>query len=127
MILKTGIKGSGSTSVTELLTAKTLGSGELPVFATPAMIALVEKTAWESVADYLEPGQSTVGTKVDISHTAATPLGREVYCETELKMIERRRLVFSASVYDGSGMIAEGTHERFIVDIEKFLSKANDR
>ena len=126
-MLETGIKGSGEVVVTEELTAVAMGSGELPVYATPAMAALIEESAWRSVAPALEPGQGTVGTKLDISHLAATPLGRRVRCETMLMEIDRRRLVFSAVVYDEAGKIGEGTHERFIVDSERFLAKANAR
>ena len=126
-MLKTGIKGSGRTVVTEQLTAEALGSGGLPVYGTPALIMLAEKTARESVEAFLEPGQGTVGTRVDIAHIAPTPVGRNVRCETELTEIDRRRLVFSVAVCDEAGKIAEGTHERFVIDNEKFLRKANDR
>ena len=111
-------------TVTEEITAKVVGSGGLEVFATPMMIALSEKTALTSIMPYLEEGQSTVGTKIDIAHIAATPVGMKVTCETELIEIDRRRLVFSVNVYDEIEKIAEGTHERFIVDNEKFISKA---
>ena len=126
-MLQTGIKGTGEALVTEELSARAMGSGELPVYATPAMLALVEETAWKSVAPALEAGQGTVGTKLDRAHLAATPLGRKVRCETELVEIDRRRLVFSAEVWDEAGKIGEGTHERFIVDNEKFLAKADAR
>ena len=123
-MLETGIKGKEELTVTEEITAKVVGSGGLEVFATPMMIALSEKTALTSIMQYLEEGQSTVGTKVDIAHIAATPVGMKVTCETELIEIDRRRLVFSVNVYDEIEKIAEGTHERFIVDNEKFISKA---
>ena len=126
-MLEIGIRGSGEAVVTEALTARSMGSGELPVYATPAMIALVEETAWRSVAQELEPGQGTVGTKLDFAHLAATPVGRKVRCETTLTGIDRRRLVFSAEVFDEAGKIGEGTHERFIVDNERFLAKADAR
>ena len=126
-MLQTGIKGTGEALVTEELSARAMGSGELPVYATPAMLALVEETAWKSVAPALEPGQGTVGTKLDLAHLAATPLGRKVRCETLLTEIDRRRLVFTAEVWDEAGKIGEGTHERFIVDNEKFLAKADAR
>ena len=126
-MLQIGIRGSGEAVVTEALTATALGSGELAVYATPAMVTLVEETAWKSVAPALEPGQGTVGTKLDLAHLAATPLGRKVRCETELIGIDRRRLTFSAAVYDEAGKIGEGTHERFIVDNERFLAKADGR
>lgn len=123
-MLETGIKGYGEAVVTEALTARVFGSGELDVFATPAMIALAEETALKSVADRLEPGQGTVGTRVDIAHLAATPLGMKVRCETELIEVDRRRLTFSVQVYDEVEKIAEGTHERFVIDNGKFLKKA---
>ena len=88
------------------------------------MIALAEETALKSVADRLEPGQGTVGTRVDIAHLAATPLGMKVRCETELTEIDRRRLTFSVQVFDEVEKVGEGRHERFIIDNEKFLGKA---
>ncbi|MBR4691982.1 MAG: thioesterase [Oscillospiraceae bacterium] len=126
-MLKIGVRGCRETVVTEAMTAKAMGSGELPVCATPALVALAEETAWKSVAELLEPGQSTVGTKLDFAHIAATPVGRRVRCETELTELDRRRMVFSVVVYDEAGKIAEGVHERFAVDAERFLRKANDR
>lgn len=126
-MLETGIKGKLETVVTEEKTARAMGSGELDVFATPAMISLIEETAWRSVAEYLEPAEGTVGTKLDISHISATPLRMTVTCETELIQIDRRRLVFRVEVYDEAGKIGEGTHERFIVQNEKFMKKALEK
>lgn len=126
-MLQTGIKGRMEKTVTEELTAKTMGSGELPVFATPAVVALAEETAWRSVAGELEEGQGSVGTEMRLAHISATPLGMKVWCETELVGIERRKLVFSIVVFDEAGKIAEGTHERFIVENEKFLRKAEQK
>ena len=120
-MINTGIKGSRSVEVTESNTAMALGSGNLPVFATPAMIALIEQTASESVGPFLEEGTSTVGTHLDIAHTSATPVGMTATCETELVKVDRRRLVFSVTVRDAKGEIGSGTHERFVVDIEKFM------
>jgi predicted thioesterase len=104
-----------------------MGSGTLPVFATPSMIALMENTAYRSVAPYLEPGQSTVGTSIQVRHTSATPVGMEVRCEAELVEVDRKRLVFSVKAYDAAGLIGEGTHERFIVEDQRFLSKAQGK
>ena len=123
-MLQLGIKGKQELLVTDKDTAKAVGSGGLNVFATPAMIALAEKTALQSILAYLSEGESTVGTKLDISHIAATPVGMKVSCETELIEIDRRRLVFSVNVYDEVEKIGEGTHERFIVNDEKFMTKA---
>ena len=124
-MLAIGMKGHLERTVTEDLSAKVWGSGAVDVYGTPCMIALVEETAWRSVQDELEPGQATVGTKLDIAHIAATPIGMRVRCETELIEIDRRRLVFAVNAFDETGKIAEGTHERFIVDVEKFQAKAN--
>ena len=124
-MLEIGIKGHEETVVKTENTARAMGSGELEVFATPAVVMLAEMAAWKSVADFLEEGQSTVGTRLDLSHISATPTGLLVSCDTELIEIDRRRLVFSVNVFDESGKIAEGTHERFIVEKEKFLEKAN--
>lgn len=124
-MLQIGMKGHLEKTVTADLSAKVWGSGAVDVYATPCMIALVEETAWRSVQDELEPGQATVGTKIDVAHLAATPIGMRVRCETELIEIDRRKLVFAVTAYDEAGKIAEGTHERFIVDVEKFQAKAN--
>lgn len=124
-MLHVGMKGRIEKTVTKELSAKIWGSGAVDVYATPCLIALLEETAWRSVQDGLEPGQGTVGTKLDIAHIAATPIGMRVVSETELIEIDRRRLVFSVTACDEAGKIAEGTHERFIVDIEKFQAKAD--
>ena len=126
-MLTTGIKGTLERTVTEELTAQAMGSGELPVFATPAVVALAEECAWKSVAGELEQGQGTVGTRMELSHLAATPLGMTVRCETELIEVDRRRLVFAVEVFDEKEKVAEGRHERFIVDNAKFLGKAEGK
>ena len=124
-MLEIGKKGQLERIVTKDLSAKVWGSGAVDVYATPCMIALIEETAWRSVQDELEPGQATVGTKLNVAHLAATPIGMRVRCETELIEIDRRRLVFAVQAYDEAGKIAEGTHERFIVDVARFQAKAN--
>lgn len=123
-MLTTGIKGERTVEVTQNNTAEALGSGTLPVFATPAMIALIEATASGSVAPFLDEGSSTVGTHLDVAHSAATPVGMSATCTTELVEIDRRRLVFRVTVCDAKGEIGSGTHERFVVDNAKFMSKA---
>jgi predicted thioesterase len=123
-MVEPGIKGHKATMVTEDNIASTVGSGTLPVFATPMMIALIEATASESVAAVLEDGKSTVGTRLDVAHSAATPVGMQVDCETELIEVDRRRLVFKVIVYDSVGEVGSGIHERFIVDDAKFMEKA---
>ena len=123
--MEIGIKGRAETVVNENNTAKSVGSGLLDVFATPNMIALMEQAAQASVAPFLEEGQGTVGTKLDVSHDAATPLGMKVWAESELVEIDRRRLVFEVKAFDECGMIGQGRHERFIISNEKFLAKVN--
>ncbi len=126
-MLQTGIKGKIELTVTKDKCAGALGSGELDVFATPAMIALIEETAWRSVAPYLQPGEGTVGTALNVRHLAATPLDCSVTCETELITVDRRRLVFETKVFDASGLVGEGTHERFVIQHEKFMQKVNEK
>ena len=126
-MLSVGIKGNLERTVTEDLTAEALGSGLLPVFATPAAVALAEETAWRSVAGELEEGQGTVGTLMELTHIAATPLGMKVRCETELVEIDRRKLVFTVKSYDEKEKVADGRHERFIIDNAKFLSKVEGK
>ena len=126
-MLSVGIKGNLERTVTEDLTAEALGSGLLPVFATPAAVALAEETAWRSVAGELEEGQGTVGTLMELAHIAATPLGMKVRCETELVEVDRRKLVFTVKIYDEKEKVADGRHDRFIIDNAKFLSKAEGK
>ncbi len=123
-MLQTGITGKREILVTQEVTAKAMGSGELDVFATPAMIALAEETAWRSVLGELEPGQGTVGTRLEIDHLSATPMGMKVSCETELIAIDRRKLTFRVEICDEAGPVGRGTHERYIVENQKFFAKA---
>ena len=125
--METGICGVQTITVAEQQTAKHLGSGELAVFATPCMIALMENTAYRSVQPQLEPGQGTVGTLLNVKHLAATPVGMEVRCETKLIEIDRKRLVFEVKAFDACGLIGEGVHERFIVDNQRFMQKAEGK
>lgn len=123
-MLKAGIKGRQEVMVTENNSASALGSGLLEVFATPAMASLIEKTAWMSVAPYMNDGEGTVGTVLNIKHMAATPLGMTVWCESELTEVDGRRLVFHVEVFDETGKVGEGEHERFVINNEKFMVKA---
>ena len=122
--MEAGITGKQTITVAEEKTAQAMGSGTLPVFATPAMIALMENTASKSVEAKLDEGAGTVGTLINVKHVAATPVGMEVTCETKLVEVDRKRLVFEVKAYDAAGVIGEGTHERFIIDNERFLAKA---
>ena len=120
--MEVGICGKQTITVTEAMTAKAMGSGELPVYATPR-----ENTAYTSVAGELEEGQGTVGTLMNVKHLAASPVGMEVTCETKLIEVDRKRLVFEVKAFDKGGCIGEGIHERFIIANEKFLNKAQSK
>lgn len=100
-----------------------VGSGDLPVFATPMMMALMENAAMLCVADELEDGSSTVGGQISSSHLKPTGLGKTVTATAELISAEGRKLKFKVSASDEGGLIGEGEHLRFIIDKEKFMSK----
>ena len=125
--MEKGIKGYEECMVTNENSAVTMGSGELEVFATPAMIALMEKTAWKSVAPYLDEGQGTVGISLNVEHSSATPVGMKVRCESELVEVDGRKLTFDVKAFDEAGYIGGGKHERFIVMNKKFQCKALDK
>lgn len=125
--IEVGLKNRKTVTVKYEMTAASMGSGLLPVFATPYLVAMIEATCKDSVQPFLPSGYSTVGTKVDIEHCAPTMEGSEVNFESELVEVDRRRLVFNVTAYDAEGIVARGKHERFIVENDKFLSKANSR
>lgn len=111
-------------TVTQEKTASSMGSGDLAVFATPAMAALMEGTAAQSVARHLAPGETTVGTALSLRHTAATSVGMQVYCKSELTQVQGRTLTFWITAWDDAGPIGEAEHQRVIVDAERFMQKA---
>ncbi len=125
MELKTGMTYTYSSIATPERSAKAMGSGGLPVFATPALVAMIECACYNCVKEALEEGMTTVGTALNIKHVSATPEGMNVTAECELIEIDRRRLVFKVAAFDECGKIGEGTHERFIVEVEKFMENAN--
>ncbi|MBO5287540.1 MAG: thioesterase family protein [Clostridia bacterium] len=122
-MIEQGMKNRIEITVTEKDTAKTLGSGELDVLATPRMIALMEECAYKCIGAELEAGSSTVGTQMNVKHISATPVGMKVYATAEVTGVEGRKIEFKVEAYDEAGMIGEGTHERFIVYAEKFVTK----
>lgn len=104
-------------------TASRYGSGLLDVLATPAMIAFMEQTCHTAIQPYLSEKFSSVGTEVNIHHVKATPIGDTITCVARLVSVEGRKLVFGVSVSDSKGLIGEGTHTRYIIDIERFIAK----
>ena len=123
--LKVGIKGQHTIVVTDNDTALRYGSGLIDVFASPAMIGLMENTAQLSVQPFLPDGAITLGTEVNVKHIKATPVGQKIICHSELIAVDDRKLVFSVQAFDEGGEIGSGTHTRFVVDKEKFLKKIN--
>ena len=126
-MLELGIKGYQEEIVTLELLACHIGSGTVRVFATPLMITLMERTCRLSVQPYLDQGFETVGTHVNVSHVSATPEGMKVWCDSELIEIDGRRLVFRVVARDGKGIIGEGTHERFVVNVARFQAKTDSK
>ena len=123
MELQSGIKIEKSIVVTDELTASKVGSGLLPVYATPSMIALMENTCADCVQPYMQEGDGTVGTSVDIKHVSATPVGKTVRCECTLTEVNGKKLVFEVNAYDDKGLIGTGTHKRAIINNEAFMAR----
>ena len=124
MELKPGRKGRAETTVTPDNTAQAVGSGLVPVFATPYMIALMENAAVNAVQEALAPDEGTVGTRLDVTHDAATPIGLTVWAEAELTAVEGKKLTLAVRAFDEAGPIGGGVHQRFIIAVERFLAKA---
>lgn len=122
-MLETGLSARSVTTVTAENTAAAMGSGDLPVFATPAMIALMEHAAMDAVAGSLPAGSTTVGSEMNATHLKPSGLGTEITATAVLTAVEGRKLTFNVGARDAQGMIGEGTHVRYIVDREKFMSK----
>ena len=121
--METGLTYTSKTVVDERNTAIALGSGDMPVFATPAMMALMENAAMLAVSAHLPEGSTTVGGHIESSHLKLSPIGAEVEATATLDKIDGRKLYFSVVARQGNDVIGEGKHLRFIVDRERFLSK----
>ena len=122
--IKVGMKKDASEEVVEGNTALAMGSGSLPVYATPAMTCLMEKAAAELAEECLPEEWTSVGIALDVQHKAATPVGMKVCAEAEVTAVEGRKIVFAVRAFDGKEEIGSGTHQRFAVLREKFLAKA---
>lgn len=122
-MLKTGLSYTSRTTVCAANTAKAIGSGDMEVFATPAMIALMENAAMSAVAGVLPEGSSTVGAEMNVSHIKPSGLGAEIAATAVLTAIDGRKLTFNVGASDSQGMIGEGVHVRYVVDRERFMAK----
>ena len=126
-MINIGIIGEAKDTVNENNIAKTLRSGELNVYATLSMVALMEEAAYKSIQNELEEGKGSVGTLMNVKHLSSTPMGMEVTAKSELIEVDRRRLVFKVEAFDEGGKIGEGIHERFIIDNEEFQKKTDNK
>ena len=123
MELKKGLSSQSSVTVSAGNTAAAMGSGDLDVFATPAMVALMENAAMKAVADALPEGSTTVGAEMNVTHIKPSGLGAEIVATAVLTGVEGRKLTFNVGARDAEGLIGEGIHVRYIVDREKFMAK----
>lgn len=121
--LKAGLLGQAETFVTESNTAAAIGSGALPVFSTPHMIALMESASMDAIAPCLEEGQGSVGVKIEVEHLAATPMGVSVRAESSLTGVEGRMLSFEVKAWAGDELIGRGSHRRCLVFNQRFMEK----
>lgn len=126
-LLTPGLTGEATVTVTNDLTANAFASGTVAVYATPAMIALIEAAAVNALEGHLPEGQTSVGTSLDVQHTSATPVGMTVKAIAILTEVDGRRLVFQVSALDEVEKIGTGTHERFIVNRDRFEQRARDK
>lgn len=122
-MLEIGLKHTSEQTVSEALTAMQMGSGDLPVFATPAMLALMENAAMMAVANNLPEGCTTVGGHIESSHLRPSKIGEKVSAVAEVTKIDGKKIVFRVAAYSGETLLGEGTHLRFVVEKEKFISK----
>ncbi len=127
MSIEVGLKGRAETVVTEENTAQAVGSGLVPVFGTPYMIALMENAAVNAIQPYLAKDEGSVGTQLNVAHTSATPIGMKVWANTVITAVEGKKITFEVTAFDEAGEIGHGTHERFIIKPERFLVKAQSK
>lgn len=122
-MLEKGLKATSTVVVSEKNTASTMGSGDLEVFATPSMVALMENAAMRAVAAALPEGSSTVGSEMNCSHIKPSKVGATITATAVLTEVEGRKLTFTVGAVDEQGIIGEGVHVRFVVDRERFMAK----
>ena len=122
--LRAGMSGSASLVVAEAHTAPHVGSGKVRVLATPVMVNLMEAAALDAAERYLPEGHQSLGTRLDVRHIAATPVGMRVTARAELVMIEGRNLTFQVAAHDERELIGDGTHARVVVNVDRFDQRA---
>ena len=122
-MIEIGLKHTSEITVTEAVTAIKMGSGDMPVLATPAMMALMENAVMLAVASELPEGSTTVGGHIESSHLKPSKIGDKVSATAEVIKVDGKKIEFKVSAYSGDTLLGEGTHLRFIVDKERFMSK----
>ena len=122
-MVEVGLKHTSELTVTDAVTAVRMGSGDMPVLATPAMMALMENAAMLAAADELPGGSTTVGGHIASSHLRPSKIGEVVRAVAEVTKVDGRKIEFNVSAYSGDVLLGEGTHLRFVVDRERFMSK----
>lgn len=127
MSIEIGLKGYAETVVVEENTAASVGSGLVPVFATPSMIALMEQAAASSLSPYLNEGQGSVGIHLDVTHESATPIGLKVWAESEVIAVDDKQITFAVFAYDKAGLIGRGTHKRACITVNRFMAKTEQK
>ena len=125
MTITVSLTGEQITTVTESLTAQAFGSGSLPVYATPALITLMEIAAVNAINHLIPAHQTSVGTFISIKHLAASALGQTIRAHAEVTQVDDNQITFAVQAWDTKQLIGEGTHNRFIVDIERFMKRLN--
>jgi len=125
--LKPGSEGEAQEQVTQENTAKKYGSGSIEVYATPAMVGLMENAAVKAVDPQLPEGYATVGIHLDVKHLKATPVGMKVTAKAVLKEIDGKKLFFTVQAFDEKELVGEGTHTRYIIEVDKFLEKTQGK
>ena len=126
-MVSAGQTATSTVTVTESNIAKTMKSGSLEVFATPAMCALMEEAAQAAVQPHLEKGEGTVGISLSISHDAPSPMGSTITAKATVTAVEGRKITLNIEASDAVGIIGKGTHERFVINNEKFMTKVSAR
>ncbi len=121
--IKPGVAGEKTVTVTETQSARHIGSGTIRVFATPAMIALMEQAAVEAIDKLLPEGQASVGTALNVRHLAATPVGQQVRARAEVSAVDGRQVTFHVQAWDEQELIGEGTHTRFVIDLARYFQR----
>ena len=126
-MLQPGLEATIEETVTDAMTAESIGSGDVPVLGTPAVLALAERAACAAIGEELADGDTSVGSTVELEHLAPTPVGGRVTARARLTAADGRKLSFEFTVFDGGGEVARGTHHRVVVNREKFVRSAADR